>query len=90
LVRVKGDLLRSKQGSDATAKGLFRQAIALARRQGALSFELRPAISLARQRQDQGRQGEALTCLRPVYDRFTEGFETTDLQAPKALLDDLR
>ena len=76
LLRVKGDLLRLKGESDATvAEGLFRQALDLGGQQGALSWELRAAISLARQRSDQGRPGDALACLLPIYDRFTEGFE---------------
>jgi predicted ATPase len=39
---------------------------------------------------DQGRSGDALALLQPVYNRFTEGFDTTDLKAAKTLLDDLR
>jgi predicted ATPase len=59
-------------------------------RQGALSWELRAAMSLARLLRDQGRSADALALLQPVYDRFTEGFDTADLQAAKALIDALR
>jgi predicted ATPase len=57
--------------------------------QGALSWELRAATSLARLWRDQGRPAEGMALLQPVYDRFTEGFDTADLQAAKALLDAL-
>jgi predicted ATPase len=72
------------------AEGHFRQALDWARRQGALSLELRAAMSLARLLRDQGRHAEAMALLRPIYGRFTEGFETADLKAAKALLDALR
>ena len=75
--------------SAATAEDHFRQALDWARRQGALSWELRAATSLARLLCDQSRSAEALELLQPVYDRFTEGFETADLKAAKALLDAL-
>jgi len=50
---------------------------------------LRAAESLARLRRDQGRQPEARNLLAPVYDWFTEGFNTPDLKQAKALLDEL-
>jgi predicted ATPase len=58
-------------------------------RQGALSWELRTATSLARLRRDEGRIQEAHQLLAPIYDRFTEGFDTADLIGAKALLDTL-
>jgi len=67
----------------------FGQALDWARRQGALSWELRAATSLARLLHDQSRCADALALLQPVYDRFTEGFDTADLKAAKALLDAL-
>ena len=72
-----------------TPEALFRQALDEARRQEALSWELRAATSLARLLRDQGRRAEAIVCLQSVYDRFTEGFATADLIAAKQLLDDL-
>jgi predicted ATPase len=72
------------------AEDLFRQALKMARRQGALSLELRAATSLARLLRDQGRPADALAVLQPVYDRFTEGFDTADLKEAKALLDTLQ
>jgi hypothetical protein len=90
-LRVKGELflLQGAPGAVATAEDHFRQALDWARRQGALSWELRAATSLARLLQGQGRSADALTLLQPIYDRFTEGFATADLKAAKALLDTL-
>jgi predicted ATPase len=92
LLRVKGELLLLPGAFRDAAAGedYFRQALDWARRQGALSWELRAAASLARLLRDQGRSAEALTLLQPVYDRFTEGFETADLKAAKTLLDVLQ
>jgi predicted ATPase len=73
----------------ATAENHFNQALDWARRQGALSWELRAATSLAGLLRDQGRIGEARDLLAPIYERFTEGFGTADLQAGKKLLDEL-
>jgi predicted ATPase len=73
----------------AAAGDHFRQAVDWARRQGALSWELRAATSLARMWRDQGRSQEARELLAPVYDRFAEGFESTDLKVAKAMLDGL-
>jgi predicted ATPase len=91
LLRVKGELLllQGAPGAAAMAEVHFRQALDCAHRQGALSWELRAATSLARLRRDQGRPAEGMALLQPVYDRFTEGFDTTDLKAAKALLDAL-
>jgi predicted ATPase len=91
LLRIKGELLLLQGAPDATASAedQFRQSLDWARRQGALSWELRAATRLARLLRDQGRFGDATALLQPVYDRFTEGFETADLKAARALLDDL-
>jgi predicted ATPase len=73
----------------AVAEDHFRQALDWARRQGALSWELRCATSLARLWRNQARSNEARELLAPIYNRFTEGFDTADLKAAKSLLDDL-
>jgi predicted ATPase/DNA-binding winged helix-turn-helix (wHTH) protein len=91
LLRVRGELVLLENASDAAAaaEDCFRQALDWARRQGALSWELRAATSLARMWGKQGRSEEASRLLAPIYDRFTEGFETTDLKAAKNCLDQL-
>jgi predicted ATPase len=67
----------------------FRAALSIARKQGTKGFELRAATSLARLWGNDGRREEALELLAPVYDWFTEGFDTPDLKDAKALLDEL-
>jgi MalT-like TPR region len=73
----------------AAAETQFRRSLDLARGQGALSWELRAATSLARLWQDQGRAGEAHDLLASVYGRFAEGFRTADLVAARGLLNEL-
>jgi tetratricopeptide (TPR) repeat protein len=92
LLRIKGELVLLEGGPDAeeAAEDHFTQALDWARRQGALSWELRAGTSLARLWRDQNRTRAAREILAPVYDRFTEGFETVDLKAAKLLLDGLR
>ena len=68
---------------------LFGQAIEWARRQEALSWELRAATSVARLWHQQARTEPAREILAPVYGRFTEGFGTADLRGAKTLLDSL-
>jgi len=79
--------LLGASGAKRAAEEHFRQSLDWARRQGALSWELRSATSLARLLCDQGRSADTLALLQPVYDRFTEGFDTADLKAAKTLLD---
>jgi predicted ATPase len=71
------------------AEAGFQHALAVARRQQAKSLELRAATSLARLWQQQGKVTEARELLAPVYDWFTEGFDTVDLKDAKALLDEI-
>ncbi|TSD89731.1 transcriptional regulator [Mycobacterium sp. KBS0706] len=84
LLRVKGLLLAASQAVGAEA--CFRQSLDRSRGQGALAWELRAAAGLAALLAGQGRSGEAAALLRPVFDRFTEGAETADLQAAARLL----
>ena len=90
-LRIKGELvlLQDAPGAAAAAEDHFRQALDWARRQGALSWELRAATSLARLLRDRDRISEARDLLAPIYERFTEGFGTADLQAARLLLDEL-
>ena len=90
LYRLKGELLlQQSQTQHPEAEDCFQQAITVAQRQAAKSWELRAATSLARLWQQQGKQAQARELLAPVYDWFTEGFETADLLDAKALLEDL-
>jgi len=91
VMRLKGELTMQQgvPGTAGSAERFLRQALDEARDQGALSWELRAATSLARSLLSQGRAADAIACLRPVYSRFTEGFGTADLIAAKQLLDDL-
>ncbi len=91
LLRLCGKfvLRRDAPGAALIAEDYFRQSLDWARGQGARSWELRAATSLARLRRDQGRPDDAAACLQPIYERFTEGFDTGDLIAAKQLLDEL-
>ncbi len=71
------------------AEACFHKAIAIAQKQEAKSWELRAATSLARLWQQQGKNAEARDLLAPVYNWFTEGFDTADLKDARALLDKL-
>jgi predicted ATPase len=68
------------------AEAFFQQALDIAQQQQAKSWELRAATSMARLWQQQGRTAEARALLAPVYNWFTEGFDTADLKDAKALL----
>ena len=94
LYRLKGEFLLelngpSSQSGAEKAEACFHQGIEVARRQEAKSWELRAATSLARLWRQQGKQTEARDLLAPVYNWFTEGFDTADLKDAKALLDAL-
>jgi class 3 adenylate cyclase/predicted ATPase len=85
--RLQGVLLLHQPVTDAVhAEACFQQALTIARRQQAKSWELRTATSLARLWKQQGKRSEARALLAPLYDWFTEGFDTADLQTAKALL----
>jgi class 3 adenylate cyclase/predicted ATPase len=75
--------------AEAEAQACFLKAIEISRRQQARSLELRAAMSLARLWRQQGKQEEAHALLSKIYNWFTEGFDTKDLQEAKALLDEL-
>jgi predicted ATPase len=91
LMRIRGELILDLGDSDAAAKaqGEYLSALDSARKQGALSWELRAAMSLARLMRDQHRSDDARQLLASVYAQFTEGFATADLGTAKALLDNL-
>jgi len=91
LLRIKGEVLLRQTSNQAVhaAADCFAQAAEVAREQGALFWELRIAISLARLLRGQGRSADAVGILQPVYDRFTEGFDTADLREARSLLGEL-
>jgi predicted ATPase len=88
--RLQGTLLLRQAVPDvAQAEACFQQALAIARRQQAQSWELRAAMSLSRLWQHQGKRAEAGALLEGIYSWFTEGFDTADLREAKALLEAL-
>jgi predicted ATPase len=90
LYRLKGKLLLKQGDPDAhEVETCFAQALNIARRQHAKSLELRAAMSLSRLWQQQGKHVQARQRLAEIYDWFTEGFDTADLQEAKALLEEL-
>jgi predicted ATPase len=91
LLCLKGKLLArlSSNGRHDEEEQCYHQALSVARRQQVRSLELRAATSLARLWRDEGRRDEARDLLAPVYEWFTEGFETPDLTEAKELLDAL-
>jgi predicted ATPase len=89
LLRLKGELLLMQGEPEADVETNFRQAIAIARQQSAKSLELRATVSLARLWQAQGKGEEARQMLAEIYNWFSEGFDTLDLQEAKVLLEAL-
>ena len=100
LYRLRGELLlgqeekrplarMSRTGPNSEAESCFHKALLIARQQGAKSWELRAATSLAQQWLKQGKRGNARRVLTETTDWFTEGRETRDFQAAQALLAEL-
>jgi hypothetical protein len=89
LLRARAEILSRTEGENAEAEMLLQRSLDWARRQGALSWELRTTTSLARLRVAQHRPEDALRVLTSILDRFTEGFETADLRSARDLLESL-
>jgi predicted ATPase len=91
LYRLKAKLLL-QQGTSAVAEAAayLQRSLAVARHQQARSLELRAAMSLSRLWQQQGKHRQAHQLLEDVYSSFTEGFDTADLTAARALLEALQ
>jgi predicted ATPase/class 3 adenylate cyclase len=88
--RLAGEIaLMSPQPDAGKAQACFERALAVARAQQAKSWELRAAMSMARLWRDQGKAKQARELLAPVYEWFTEGFDTLDLKEAKLLLHEL-
>jgi predicted ATPase len=88
LHRLRGTVLLSL-ARKGEAEAALRRALTIAQQQQARWWELRAANSLAQHLRDEGRNAEACSVLKPVFDWFAEGFDTPDLKQAKALLDQL-
>jgi adenylate cyclase len=86
LLRIRGKLLLAAGEEAPAAQACFQRALDIARQQGARSWELRAATSMARLWKSQGRIENARSLLAKIYGWFSEGFETADLVEAKALL----
>jgi class 3 adenylate cyclase/predicted ATPase len=85
--RVAGEIaLKSPERDVAKAQAYFERSLIVARAQEAKSWELRAAMSMARLLSDQGKLQTARDLLAPIYDWFTEGFDTSDLRQARTLL----
>ncbi len=89
LYRLKGErlLTHAREHGVEAAAACFEQSLAIARHQGALSLELRAAVSLARLHDRRPRSARVREVILPVYERFHEGFDTLDLRDARSLLD---
>jgi predicted ATPase len=85
--RIAGEIaLKSPEQDAGKAEAYFERALTVARQQQAKSWELRAAMSMARLWRQHGKPDEARDLLAPVYDWFTDGFDTLDLKQARALL----
>jgi predicted ATPase len=89
VLRLKGWVLM-RQGRHTEAEAQLRASIECARQQQARSWELRSSKTLAELLIECGQRDAARQLLAPIYDWFTEGFDTHDLKAARALLEDIR
>jgi class 3 adenylate cyclase/tetratricopeptide (TPR) repeat protein len=90
IYRLRGETMLTLPDGIEKAEQSFRRAIETAVRQTARSWQLRAATSLARLLADSGRREEARASLAPAFAQITEGFDTSDLRAARALLDELK
>jgi class 3 adenylate cyclase len=86
-LKARSLLIDGPSDERSSAATILEQALLVARSQGARSMELLIARDLANLWGKQGERGKAHDLLAPVYDWFTEGFDTPDLKEAKALLD---
>jgi tetratricopeptide (TPR) repeat protein len=86
MYRCRGELLRQRGNDPGEAENCFQRALQVARKQSARSWELRAAMSLSRLWRDQGKWFQARDLLSEVYNCFSEGLDSPDLQDAKALL----
>jgi len=90
LHRLRGELLVKLPDQAAAAQTCFQTAVDFARRQKALSLELRAAVSLVHLGRQSIQSGgdlvDARPILQPICDRFTEGFDSHDCRAAQKLM----
>ena len=87
LLRIKSQVLAGHDRESAI--NCLTEALAVARAQSALAWELRSTVALARMLSEGGQRDQARHTLAVVYDRFTEGFETADLRIARQFMEDL-
>jgi len=92
IFRVEGDVVAGSSRSDryAAAEACYRRAWEIAQAQGSLSLVLRAVMQLSRLMADAGEASNAVDLLEPVYDQFTEGFDTTDLNSARTFIQEIR
>ena len=89
--RLQGEITLSdgEPASVQEAEDLFGLSLETARKQGALSWELRTAVSLARLSHEAGKREHASLLLVPIVDKFSEGFYTPDLKQAMQLVNEI-
>ena len=89
VLRARGEklLAEAEPGSATEAEHLFTRAIEISRQQGALAWELRATLSLARLSKQTARSSEVMSVLAALCKRFTDGFEFPDVVEARALID---
>ena len=91
LLRLRGEALTAAApGDPEKSEALFREALAIARRQQARALELRTAVSLGHLLLGAGRRVEALDVVQPIYRWFAQGLGTVDLAGARQLMNELR
>jgi predicted ATPase len=90
LLHIKARILASMPQPNCTeAMDCLEESLAVAREQGTLALELRSACTLASLLSERGQRDQARRALSPVYERFTEGFDTADLTVARRLIEEL-
>ncbi len=87
--RIYGDILLQSQAQLVDVESAYQKSLIIARSQKAKWWELRTSVSLAKLWRSKGKIWEAKELLQPVFEWFTEGFDTIDLKEAKILLDEL-
>ena len=88
LHRLRAELVSNGESTTQLSESSLKTALQISRDQEVKSLELRISLSLARHWNSHGKTAEACDLLKPIYEWFTEGFDTPDLIEAKALLDE--